>query len=234
VGNLAQFSLVSCSRHPALRLIRPWPAFPRAADPSPARNRCVQRAFRTVRGAARQRLQRRERSGFGAASGAGRRPARASGPAVMHPPRTPRAARTAYSGRRSPERRPPCAAPNQSHRLQSRERSGFGAASGAGRRPARASGPAVMHPPRTPRAARTAYSGRRSGERRPPFARLRIPSEAHSEPRVKPSEGRRERAVTTGSGFRTASGASPRPAGARGPKPRFPPALAHSEGDSLN
>jgi hypothetical protein len=84
----------------------------------------------------------------------------------------------------------------------------------------------------------TAHSGRRSGERRPPFARLRIRSDAPSEPRVKPSEGRRERAVATGSGFRAASGAGRRPAGAssfiadqytagaRGFTPRSPLALA--------
>jgi hypothetical protein len=61
----------------------------------------------------------------------------------MHPPRTPRAARTAYSGRRSGERRPPCAAPNQSHRLQSRKQSGFSAASEADSEPRakRAAGP---------------------------------------------------------------------------------------------
>jgi len=75
----------------------------------------------------------------------------------------------------------------------------------------------------------TTHSGRRSGERRPPFARHRIPSDAPSEPRVKPSEGRRERAVATGSGFRTASGASPRPAGARGPQRGRTHPIAHSE-----
>jgi len=138
------------------------------------------------------------------------------GPQQVRPARLPNRARSSAQAPSEP----------RAKRIQRRERSGPQAReSERSRRDASASD--------TPRSEHRLL--RPSFWRTPaPFARLRIPSEAHSEPRVKPSEGRRERAVTTGSGFRTASGASPRPAGARGPKPRFPPALAHSEGDSLN